>query len=115
MIIDEDHNEETQIQNNINNNISNNITENEEQQIDVAKGVLEEFAIAHESGLKVIPIGSTGFVARTIHNKLIENFSDYYPDYPKLKRQFQILGNNQLTHKEIVNAVKIILNTINKF
>lgn len=89
--------------------------ENEEQQIDDAKGVLEEFAIAHETGLKIIPIGSTGFVARTIHNKLIENFSDYYPDYPKLKRQFQILGNNQLTHKEIVNAVKIILNTINRF
>jgi hypothetical protein len=88
---------------------------NEEEKIDDATGVLEEFTIAHENGLKIIPIGSTGFVARVIHNKLIENFQDYYPDYPKLKRQFQILGNNQLTHKEIINAVKVILNTINKF
>jgi len=88
---------------------------NKDEEIEDALGVVEEFQIAHKAGLKIIPIGCTGFVARNINEKLLTHFPEYYGEYPKLKKQFQILENNGLSHDEIINTVKIILNTLNKF
>ena len=89
--------------------------ENEFENIEEASGILDEFKIAHEAGLKIIPVGATGFMASTIYNILLENYSKYYGDYPKLKRQFLSLANNQLSPKELIRAIKTILHTLNQF
>lgn len=88
---------------------------NKDEKIEYASGVIEEFNIAHKAGLKIIPIGSTGFEAGNIYEKVMANFLEYYGDYPKLRKQFEILGKNELSHHDIINTVKMILNTLNKF
>ena len=43
----------------------------------VSDGMLEEFEIAKESGKYIIPVGSTGFVAKSIWNEVKSNLSKY--------------------------------------
>lgn len=77
--------------------------------IQIADGVIEEFELAIENGLNVIPIGVTGYASKILWNRLIENFEKFYPDNIDLKRDFELLGNSKLTSDEIIKTVcKII-------
>lgn len=80
-----------------------------------ASGVNEEFEIAKEKGLKIIPIPSTGFAAKKFYNKILENFENYYNDYPKLKSVFKKLGQSNLTESDIINTVIKIISSLNEF
>jgi hypothetical protein len=77
-------------------------------------GMKEEFEIAYKMGLKVIPIPATGYLAAELYEELIKHFSTYYPEFPNLKKNFLALKGLS-SPKEIINAVKTIINTINKF
>jgi hypothetical protein len=44
-----------------------------------AEGVEEEFRLAAERGLAVIPVGCTGGMAESLHNHLLADFATYYP------------------------------------
>ena len=52
---------------------------NGEEVID-ANGVLEEFEIALNKGVFVIPIGCSGFVAQTLWERVTTNIATYYPN-----------------------------------
>jgi hypothetical protein len=45
--------------------------------IEIADGVLEEFRIAREKGLYVIPIGSTGYAGKVISQEIIKDIKMY--------------------------------------
>lgn len=60
--------------------------------IEDAEGVAEEFALASEAGLALVPIGATGYVAARLHAQVLRDFGDYYPDRPDLRSDFEALG-----------------------
>lgn len=77
--------------------------------IQIADGVIEEFELAIDNGLNVIPIGVTGYASEILWNRLIENFEKFYPDNIDLKKDFELLGDSELTSDVIIKTVcKII-------
>jgi hypothetical protein len=79
-----------------------------------ASGMIEEFEIAVKKGLKIIPIGSTGFVAKELWSSIINDFDKYYQEHTELKKEFDKLGDDSLTNEEIIKAVICIINNLNK-
>jgi hypothetical protein len=78
-----------------------------DEKLVVADGVLEEFRIATEKGLCVIPIGSTGYAALELSKKISENLADY--NY--LKEHFETLQSSK-DIDAIVGAVISIIKGI---
>ena len=72
-----------------------------------ATGCMEEFEIARSSGKYIIPIGSTGFAAKEIYDKVKEDIKRY----PYLKEYMDLLGTETDVTK-IVEAVLTILEKI---
>jgi hypothetical protein len=82
-------------------------------EIEPATGMIEEFEIAVSKGLMVLPIGSTGFVAEELWQKILNNFDSYYPNYPHLKTEFEKLGKKDLLKNELIKSIIYIINTLN--
>ncbi len=59
-------------------------------------GLIEEFEIAIELGLKVIPVGCTGYVSKDIWQKVTDKYEDYFPDNQELKESILQLGQDNL-------------------
>lgn len=73
----------------------------------LAKGVYKEYEIAKQSGAYIIPIGSTGYVAKQIWTEVNSNINDY----PYLKKQVNIL-QDCVEPQKIVEAIVSILEVI---
>jgi hypothetical protein len=63
-----------------------------------SNGMEEEFDIAIEKGMKPIPIGATGYMAKKLWDNVINNFEKYYP----------LNEDNQATMEEIKTLLKDI-------
>ncbi len=73
-------------------------------------GIEEEFEIAVQAGLFVIPIGVTGFVAQKLWRKVIDNFEAYYPKHAALKSLFEHLGDeSKSSDEEITSTIMQIM------
>lgn len=60
-----------------------------------SNGIVEEFEIAHEKGIKVLPLGFTEFVARELYDRVTANFAGFYPSAtPRFKSLFDQLGDS---------------------
>ena len=57
-----------------------------------ATGVEEEFVLAAEAGLAVVPLGATGYMAAELHGRVLKEFDRYYPGRGTLRAQFEELG-----------------------
>jgi hypothetical protein len=59
-----------------------------------ADGMLEEFRMAHDMKLVVIPVGCTGSLASRLHEHVMADFSNYYPvsGYKQLVRALRHPG-----------------------
>ena len=79
----------------------------------LADGMEKEFDIAIANGLKVIPVGATGFISLQLWTKVLAAFENYYPEDPSLKPLFEIIGNNKTPLPEIINAIIKIINHLN--
>lgn len=81
----------------------------EDNQIILADGVKKEFDIAKEKGLKLIPIGATGFMAEKLWNEIRNKFEEYYPKIGvDIKELFFTLGDSSIdlsTHLETVITI----------
>jgi hypothetical protein len=82
--------------------VSGNRLENNE--IIEAPGVHEEFEIASEFDIVPIPVGATGYAARTLWEKIV---SDPEPHFGELNviKELTILGNPQESNEKLVRAV----------
>lgn len=60
----------------------------------LADGIKKEFDIAVENGLKVIPIGATGYISEELWAKVSGNFDDYLPE--SCKSDFMSIGDKAL-------------------
>lgn len=74
----------------------------------VADGVVEEFELAHQLGVTVVPVGATGPAARLLHERVLHDFTTYYPNkgYRKL---FEALARPGTT-KQIHDRVMALMN-----
>ena len=77
-------------------------------------GLLEEFEIAIEQGVKVLPIGLTGYVAEDLWNKVISNVEDYYPDNSEIIDAITKLGNKSITDLDLINNTIKAINLLQK-
>lgn len=60
-------------------------------------GVVEEFNIAVSKGLRVLPLGFTGFVARDLWNQVNADFERFYPGAPaRFRTLFEQLGDDSV-------------------
>lgn len=75
----------------------------------IADGVIEEFEESLKIGSKVIPIGLTGYASKELWDKVYCNFEEYYGDNLSLKDQFKVLGDENSTENQIINAVCTII------
>lgn len=80
----------------------------------LADGLKEEFEIAVQKGLKVIPIGLTGYMAQECLNIVMADFAKYFPDTPELQSDLKLLGDNSLTEEGVIAIVIKIINSLNK-
>jgi len=80
---------------------------------DLSDGVEKEFNIALEKGLKVIPIGATGYMAERLWKKVYNDFNTYYPGEPALKVLFEKLGDVKTSFSDIVGVTVEIINHLN--
>lgn len=83
-------------------------------QIVSANGMQEEFEIALQNGIKPIPIGATGYLAKELSDMVIKDFDKYYGENPELKPQFELLNNPATPNSEIIKTVITIINTLNR-
>lgn len=78
--------------------------------IENAGGLQKEFEIAKKNGVKIIPVGITGYQTKKIYTELINNFEQYYPDKVELKPLFENLSKVEYKDK----LIKIIIEIISK-
>lgn len=77
-----------------------------------ADGVRKEFDIAVAQGVKVIPIGATGYMSKVLWKEVTTNFDKYYNDFPALKPDFEFIGDATQDHQQIINRVIKIITTL---
>lgn len=55
---------------------------NSDGEIELGRGVEEEFDIAHTQGLLLVPVGATGYVAEKLHARVMAAAEELYPEQP---------------------------------
>lgn len=79
-------------------------------QVVLSDGVAQEFEIAKEKGLALIPIGATGFMARQLWDTVMADPAAYFPrDTGKYKELLDVLGDPKAEPQVLVNAVVAML------
>ena len=66
-----------------------------------ADGMLEEFKIAQANGLLVVPVGSTGYVAKTIYETISGDIQKHFPNVRGLKTALTTLGKPGTPHQTL--------------
>ena len=70
-----------------------------------ANGMQQEFDLAIEVGVKVIPIGATGHMAKTLWEKINASFNTYFPNTQQnFKDHFSVIGNPSSTAEQLINS-----------
>jgi hypothetical protein len=73
-----------------------------------ADGMEEEFRIAVDNGVFVVPVGNTGSMAAVLHKRVLDSLDDYYP-MPGYKRSFEVLarpGSVSQTTRRVLNLLR---------
>ncbi len=78
-----------------------NKLDREKQTIVPSNGVEEEFNIAMAKGIKVLPLGFTGYMARILYDRVAADFANVYPKAtPAFQQHFTDLGDHNRTTAE---------------
>lgn len=79
----------------------------------LADGMREEFEISKRNGIKLIPIGNTGFMANELWNEVFAEFEDLFPNKAALKNDFELLNANIEDTQKLINTIIKIINILN--
>lgn len=75
-------------------------------------GLLEEFEIALSKGLKVVPVGCTGFASERLWEKVSNNIEAFYPNNGELISTIKLLGlytdDDDLLINNIIKAISLL-------
>lgn len=80
---------------------------------DPASGMEEEFEISVNKGLKVIPIGATGFTSEMLWKKVTASFDAYFPDNLDLLPLFNSLNDKSVPLTNHISTVLEIIRQLN--
>lgn len=72
-----------------------------------ADGMEEEFRLAVSRRILVVPVGCTGSMASTLHQRVLDHFDDYYP-LPGYRRLFETLGHGGSPDQVTSRVLKFI-------
>lgn len=78
-----------------------------------ADGVEEEFRLAIEKHLFVVPVGCTGSMAQTLHQRVLSHFDDFYA-LPGYRRMFEALGKPGTPQQVTARILKIVVKLWNE-
>jgi hypothetical protein len=67
---------------------------NAQGHIEAASGVREEFDLAAEGGLALVPVGATGSMARELHETVLARFDEFFPNHPAWRDALVRLGQD---------------------
>lgn len=81
-------------------------SEHEKDSMHSSREVYQEFCIAQELGLRVIPVGSTGYEAKIIWDEVKGKINEFY----YLSKKISVLGHETNPQK----LAEIILSIINQ-
>lgn len=79
-----------------------------------SNGMEEEFEICLKHNVIPIPIGATGYVSKSLWNKVISDLQTYYPDNTELHNTIKELGKDNPTKDEIINNTIKAINILQK-
>lgn len=79
-----------------------------------ANGMIEEFQIAIQNGSIPVPVGATGYAARTIWKTVIEDFGSFVPD-SSLKPLYEQIGDENCTDEKIIDTVLEIIKKLDEY
>ncbi len=82
-------------------------------EVEAASGVIEEFELAKEAGLVLVPVGSTGYVARELHRRVLLDYEALFPGLPQLRNRLEELGT-ETDQGTLVSRVVSLVATIAK-
>lgn len=77
----------------------------ENEKVIDSNGVFQEFEVAIKMGLKVIPVGCTGYVSNKLWNRVIDAMDDYYPQDEELYAAIKSLGEGTEDDSFIINNI----------
>lgn len=79
----------------------------------LAGGVQREFEIALENGLRVVPVGATGYMAEKLWKEVSTNLDKYYPGHsPEFDKNFAEIGDSALEPEQLLESVIKLLDKI---
>lgn len=79
----------------------------------LANGVRSEFEIAVESGLQIVPVGATGYMAEELWKEASANLDKYYPGHSKeFADNFAEIGNSTLEPDALLESLIKLLDKI---
>jgi len=80
-----------------------------------SNGMREEFEIAREKGLFLLPIGATGYMAKELWDEVNSDFEAFNGTAPhKIKDYFVALGDENISFKDMFENVMKILTELKK-
>jgi hypothetical protein len=71
---------------------------NAQGDIEAASGVREEFDLAAERGLALVPVGATGSMSRELHEIVLAQFDQFFPAHPAWRDALVGLGEDVDRH-----------------
>lgn len=79
-----------------------------------ANGEYSEFEIAKDKGSIIIPVGSTGYVAKRIWNEINSEFDEFYPSASKKLRDLYSKLNKEDDGEKLINIIIEFINECKK-
>lgn len=81
--------------------------------IQEANGMEEEFAIAHEMGLTLLPISQTGYTAKKLWDNINNHINEYYPN-EEIRNAIRELQTHPNCDQELISRIITIISLLQK-
>lgn len=79
-----------------------------------SEGMYEEFDLCVKNNVIPIPIGATGYVAKTLWEKVDQNFSQYYPDNIEFRRTLNEINKLDNSVDDLISSILKAISLLQK-
>lgn len=80
----------------------------------LSDGMREEFMIAKSIGLKILPVGCTGYVAKEIYDEIRSSIPNFFGDNKDIPRLLSELAVDSITETELIDKIIQAIKSIQK-
>ncbi len=80
-----------------------------------SNGMRQEFELAVRFGLKPLPVGATGYMAKELWDEVTSKFTDFFPDADiAFKDKFKELGDTSKKPNELIDALDALIKKLQR-